>query len=60
MELTDFEFVLNATKDKHLILGKGAYGEVKLIKEKATDRLFALKSVNFSKNFQFFEFFPVR
>ena len=39
-------------KNKQLILGKGAFGEVKLVKEKETNKLFALKivkSINITK-----------
>ena len=44
--LDDYEFV-NIPKRSNGDLGKGAFGEVKLVKEKATGKLFALKQVNY-------------
>ena len=40
--LDDYEFV-NIPKKANGDLGKGAFGEVKLIKEKSSGKLFALK-----------------
>ena len=44
-QISDFEFVLSPNKDKQIILGKGAYAEVLLIKDKYTKKLYALKTV---------------
>lgn len=44
--LADYEEVLG--KNKTSDLGKGSYGSVKLVKEKKTGILFAMKTVNFS------------
>ena len=43
--LDDYEFI-NIPKKTTGDLGKGAFGEVKLIKEKSTGKLFALKQIN--------------
>lgn len=58
--LKDYELV-NGSDIKIADLGKGAYGAVKLVKEKATNKFFALKIVIFftlsGKNpFSFFGF----
>lgn len=45
MNLIDFEFILNPSNRKHIVLGKGAFADVKLIKEKSTKKLYALKTV---------------
>lgn len=47
--LDDYEFVLNPEKNRQLVLGKGAFGEVKLVKGKENNKLFALKIVNQNK-----------
>lgn len=42
--LEDYEFV-NIPKKSNGDLGKGAFGEVKLVKEKGSGKLFAIKQV---------------
>jgi hypothetical protein len=42
--LNDFEFVTDAAKAPS-VLGRGAFGEVKLVKELGTGTIYALKTV---------------
>ena len=45
--LNDYEFMKNYDNEE-IILGRGAFGEVKLVKEINSDQKFAMKMVRFS------------
>lgn len=45
-KLTDYEFVKEGGNQKKSYLGKGSYGSVRLVREKATGKYYALKIVS--------------